>query len=239
MRLKSLLLVMLIPALAQAADQNTTVTDASRTDTSQHTQSATQSLQQQAGRWGLSEEDWGRYQELMAGPRGIQSPGLDPLTALGIEARTPAERRAYAEKWVKEEHARTEKELAFQREVDAAWQRLYPEKLPVSMGNAGVLAGDTGGRLALFVKAKDCASCDIRLSKVLASGKPVDIYLVDSQGKDGLLRQWAREHNIPPEKVRSRHITLNHDAGRWLRFGEGQIPVVLQQGADGWRVAAF
>ena len=103
MRLKSLLLVMLIPALAQAADQNTTVTDASRTDTSQHTQSATQSLQQQAGRWGLSEEDWGRYQALMAGPRGIQSPGLDPLTALGIEARTPAERRAYAEKWVKEE----------------------------------------------------------------------------------------------------------------------------------------
>ncbi|MFS7052103.1 TIGR03759 family integrating conjugative element protein, partial [Escherichia coli] len=74
---------------------------------------------------------------------------------------------------------------------------------------------------------KDCASCDIRLSKVLASGKPVDIYLVDSQGKDGLLRQWAREHNIPPEKVRSRHITLNHDAGRWLRFGEGQMPVVL------------
>ncbi|MED9301459.1 TIGR03759 family integrating conjugative element protein, partial [Escherichia marmotae] len=37
----------------------------------------------------------------------------------------------------------------------------------------------------------------------------------------------------------SRHITLNHDAGRWLRFGEGQMPVVLQQGADGWRVAAF
>ncbi|EPF7854301.1 TIGR03759 family integrating conjugative element protein, partial [Escherichia coli] len=28
-------------------------------------------------------------------------------------------------------------------------------------------------------------------------------------------------------------------AGRWLRFGEGKMPVVLQQGADGWRVAAF
>ncbi|MBC0551470.1 TIGR03759 family integrating conjugative element protein, partial [Escherichia coli] len=50
MRLISLLLVMLIPALAQAADQNTTVTDASLTNTSQHTQSTTQSLQQQAGR---------------------------------------------------------------------------------------------------------------------------------------------------------------------------------------------
>ena len=73
MRLKSLLLVMLIPVLVQAADQNSTVTDASRTDTSQHTQSATQSLQQQAGRWGLV--DWGRYQALMAGPRGIRRRG--------------------------------------------------------------------------------------------------------------------------------------------------------------------
>ena len=61
----------------------------------------------------------------MKGPRGIQSPGLDPLSTLGIEAQTPAERRKFAEKWVKEEFIRTQKELDFQREVNAAWQRLY------------------------------------------------------------------------------------------------------------------
>ncbi len=63
----------------------------------------------------------------MEGPRGIQSPGLDPLTVLGIEARTDAERRVLAlKKWVKAEYERTEKELAFQREVNAARKRLYP-----------------------------------------------------------------------------------------------------------------
>ncbi len=56
----------------------------------------------------------------MKGPRGTQSPGLDPLSTLGIEAQTPAERRKFAEKWVKEEFARTQKELDFQREVNAA-----------------------------------------------------------------------------------------------------------------------
>ncbi len=68
------------------------------------------------------------------GTQGTQSPGLDPLSTLGIEAQTPAERRKFAEKWVKEEFARTQKELDFQREVNAARQRLYPGTLPVNMG---------------------------------------------------------------------------------------------------------
>ncbi len=61
-------------------------------------QSSVQDLQQQAGQWGLSQDDYQRYQSLMNGPRGIQSPGLDPLSTLGIEARSQAERRQYAEK---------------------------------------------------------------------------------------------------------------------------------------------
>ncbi len=88
------------------------------------------------------------------GTPGTQSPGLDPLSTLGIEAQTPAERRKFAEKWVKEEFARTQKELDFQREVNAAWQRLYPGTLPVNMGNASGVAHDSGGRLALFVRSK-------------------------------------------------------------------------------------
>lgn len=158
----------------------------------------------------------------------MQSPGLDPLTALGIEARTDTERKKYAEQWVRQEFARTEKELKFQREVDAAWQRLGV--LSVNMGNAAGIAHDTGGRLALFVKAKDCVPCDARLAAVLADNRPVDIYLVDSHGNDSLLRDWAREHHIPVDKVRARQITLNHDGGRWMKFGNGLMPVVLQQG---------
>lgn len=129
-------------------------------------QSSVQDLKQQAGQWGLSQDDYQRYQSLMNGPRGIQSPGLDPLSTLGIEARSQAERRQYAEKWVKEEFARTQKELDFQREVTAAWKRLYPETLAVNMGNAAGIAHDTGGRLALFVKSAGCGQCDARLAAV-------------------------------------------------------------------------
>lgn len=226
-----LLVALLISSLAQAA------TNATAEARSQTTRSQTRALQQQADEWSLSPEDYRRYQELMEGARGIQSPGLDPLSVLGIEARNPAERRQYAEKWVRQEFARTQKELEFQREINGAWARLYPNVLPVNMDNAAGVERDTGRRLALFVKSKDCPGCDARLAAVLADTRPVDIYLVDSGGNDDTLRRWAWDHHIPADKVRARQITLNHDAGRWLRFGNGMMPVMLQQGDDGWRIA--
>jgi len=42
--------------------------------------------------WGLRSEEWARYRQLMQGPLGTYSPSLDPLTALGIEARSDEER---------------------------------------------------------------------------------------------------------------------------------------------------
>lgn len=234
-----LVAALLFSFLAQAAPPDRSQQQTSVVQDSQLAQSQTQRLQQQAGQWGLSSDEYQRYQQLMNGPRGIQSPGLDPLTTLGIEAKSQAERRHFAELWVKEEFVRTEKELRFQREVDAAWRRLYSQTLPVSLGDAGGTALGTGQRLALFVRAQNCAACDARLTEVLASGRPVDIYLTDSQGKDELLRQWATGHGIPIDKVRARQITLNHDGGRWLKLGQGQMPVVLQQGRDGWRIAVY
>ncbi|HHV7458432.1 TPA: TIGR03759 family integrating conjugative element protein, partial [Escherichia coli] len=140
MKLKSLsLALMLLSLQAMAAVQESTQ-QGTRTSSSSQVSTTTQELQQQAGQWGLSEEDYRRYRTLMEGPRGIQSPGLDPLTVLGIEARTDAERRVLAEKWVKAEYERTEKELAFQREVNAAWKRLYPGVMPVSLGNSAGIA---------------------------------------------------------------------------------------------------
>ncbi|MBC8951215.1 TIGR03759 family integrating conjugative element protein [Xenorhabdus sp. TS4] len=199
------------------------------------TESQPQSLNNQAEQWQLSTGEYQRYQHLMNGPRGIQSPGLDPLTALGIETESEAERRRYAEQWVKAEFARTEKELRFQREVNAAWQRLFPDVLPINMEKSH----EVNGRLALFVRTKDCPQCDTRLAEVLAAKQPVDIYLVDSQRNDDILRQWAKTHHIPVEQVRNRHITLNHDAGYWFRFGKGLMPVLLRQGEQGWQVTSL
>lgn len=90
-----------------------------------------------------------------------------------------------------------------------------------------------------FQREADCQRCDARLSAVLADKRPVDIYLVDSEGSDQKLRNWARQHLIPAEQVRERRITLNHEAGRWMRYGNGIMPVLLQQGESGWHIAAF
>ncbi|ECG0109343.1 TIGR03759 family integrating conjugative element protein [Salmonella enterica] len=209
------------------------------TVTSQVQQTQTDNSARDAAVWGLSDTQWQQYREVMKGPRGVQSPGIDPVMALGLESESAAERRQMAELWVKQEYRRVEKELAFQREVDAAWKRLYPGILPVNMGNATGVAHDTHGRLALFVRRDNCPQCDARLSAVLADNRPVDIYLVDSGGSDDVIRQWALAHHIPVDKVRSRQVTLNHDNGNWLKFGQGRMPVVLQQGEGGWQIAAF
>ncbi|AOE39923.1 integrating conjugative element protein [Pantoea agglomerans] len=229
--------LILLPLWALASAAQTPAVNSRLTPLQENTSSEL-STQQQAQQWGLSDSDWSRYQMLMKGDRGIMSPGLDPLTALGVETDNSAERRRLAELWVKHEYQRTEKELAFQRDVNAAWLRLYPETLAVNMGaNAAGIAHDTQGRLALFLK-ENCSRCDARLAAVLADNRAVDLYLVGIDSDDGL-RAWAVKHNIPVEKVRSRQITLNHDNGLWFRYGMGQMPVILQQGANGWQVAAY
>lgn len=232
------MLFILLATCAARADTVNSATSTTSTASSLQDKSLQSQSQQSAQQWGLSDTEWQKYQQLKQGKRGIQSPGLDPLTTLGVESDSVSERRRLAELWMKEEYQRTEKELAFQREVNAAWSRLYPNALSVNMGNASGLAHDTNGRMALFVR-DNCERCDARLAAVLADNRPVDIYLVGSDGKDDTVRKWAVSHNIPVDRVRSRQITLNHDRGLWLTYGQGQMPVILQQGENGWQLAAF
>lgn len=189
-----------------------------------------------AQEWGLTTEEWQRYQQLSKGRRGILSPGLDPIITLGIEARSEEERRHYADLSVKQDFQRVEAELAFQREVNAAWVRVYPGILPVrSAGDAG----QGNGRLALFVRADCGAPCESKVASLLTSQRLLDIYLVGSEGKDEAVRAWAKKLAIPVERVKAKTLTLNHDRGQWIKFGQGRMPVVLQQGENGWQVTAY
>ena len=118
-----------------------------------------------ASQWGLTLEDWSRYQALMKGPRGIYSPGLDPLTALGIEATSTEDRRRYAELQVKAERRRVEKELAYQQAYDQAFKRLYPDEKIIQLSASPASPMTTtprtlksDGRLAIFVQ-DNCMAC--------------------------------------------------------------------------------
>lgn len=188
-----------------------------------------------AREWGLQVEEWARYRQVMQGPLGVYSPALDPLTALGIEARTDDERRRFAELQVQAEALRTEKLLAYQRAYDEAWKRLYPSLQPVALADADSVATISGApdRLAVFVKA-ECPPCAQRVRQLQAAGTAFDLYLVGSQD-DARLRQWAAKVGIDPAKVRARTITLNHDAGRWLSMRvQGELPAVVREVDGQW-----
>lgn len=187
--------------------------------------------------WGLQTEELERYRQLMQGPLGVYSPNLDPLTALGIEARTDDERRRYAELQVQAEGRRVEKTLAYQRAYDDAWKRLHPTLQPVILTDAGdsLATTSTPGRMAVFVK-DDCLPCDQRVRQLQAAGTTFDIYVVGSRQDDTRIRQWAANVGIESAKVHAKVITLNHDAGRWLSIGvQGELPAVVREVNGQWQ----
>ncbi|MBK3845825.1 TIGR03759 family integrating conjugative element protein [Stutzerimonas xanthomarina] len=195
--------------------------------------------EQHARGWGLSAEEWARYRTLMRGPLGIYSPNLDPLTALGIEARSDQERRRYAELQVEAEAHRVEKLLAYQRAYDHAWQQLHGDMPRVILPDAGPafspVTPAANGRVAVFVKDA-CVACDQTTLWLQAAGMEFDIYVVDSRADDAHIRAWAQRIGIDPANVRSGQITLNHDSGRWLSLGlQGDLPAVVRQVGGQWQ----
>ena len=190
--------------------------------------------------WDLSETEWRRYKQLMQGVRGSISPStISPIEVLGIHARDEAERQRYAEAWARAMHEDVDRILAFQRAYDAAGKRLYPNqplidihKLPRKTEKTGAL--QSIDRLLFFARP-ECPVCDLLMGKLLkrideVSG--IDIYLMDiDPGDDAAVRAWASRHQVDPEWVRGRRITLNHDGGALdkLTNGEGETPYVLRR----------
>lgn len=191
-----------------------------------------------AQEWGLKADEWQRYHELMEGPIGTYSPNLDPLSALGIEARSDEERQRYAELQVQAEARRVEKLLAYQRAYDEAWRRLNPGMQRVSLPDAGLSKNAVigNGRTAVFVK-DNCPPCTQLAQRLQASGTAFDLYMVGSRQDDALIRVWARRAQIDPEQVRNGTITLNHDAGRWSSLGlPGDLPASIRQVNGQWQL---
>lgn len=204
----------------------------------QDTQSAPlgRSDSEQAASWGLTEQEWTRFEQIQAGPRGFWSPNLDPLTALGVEAETDQERQRYAELQVALEAKRAERELAYQNAYTAAWAKLFPGLLPIQgMASPSPTSSAVAPRPALFVEDQ-CPACTAEAQRLQSSDTAFDIYLVGSQGEDERLRRWARQADIDPAKVQRRQITLNHDRGRWFSLGaSGPLPATFQQVNGQWQ----
>lgn len=87
--------------------------------------------------WGLTVEDYRRYQALMKGVRGaISDPRISPIEVLGIHARDDAERRKYAEMFARLMAEDTQRVLQFQLEYDRAFKRLHPKLVALDFGTS-------------------------------------------------------------------------------------------------------
>lgn len=188
-----------------------------------------------AKQWMLSENDWVKYKQVMAGPRGIWSPGLDPLTALGVSETDPRERRRYAEIWIKMEMRRAELELAFEVERTAAGKRIISQ--PVVNNQKWI---DDWNRkkmehtheVMLFVSPNCVEECKPLYQEVYSSlggGKRarLNIYFPKGTGAEDI-GKWAREIGIGTEIVRSRTVTLNFDKGEYAKHDilQSELPEV-------------
>jgi integrating conjugative element protein (TIGR03759 family) len=175
--------------------------------------------------WGLSETEWRRYQSLMHGIRGSVSPDtISPLEVLGIPQAM----------WEDAERI-----LAFQRAYVEAGRRLYPGVPlidPSQLPEKDEETTDLGAQdRALLFTRPDCDACDALLARLLGRIDRIagiDIYLADiDPGDDQAVRDWAAQHGIDPEWVRTRKVTLNFEAGALaaLTGGRGKIPSLMRR----------
>jgi integrating conjugative element protein (TIGR03759 family) len=174
----------------------------------------------------------------MLGIRGsVSASHLSPIEVLGIHSRDALERRAYAERWAEAMHTDAERILAFQHAYDAAAKRLLSGQTLIDVGKLQHLPQKTSelkrdDRVLFFTRAQ-CPACDAVLVKLLSrleSVAGIDIFLTDvPDNDDSVIRSWAELNGINAEWVRSRHVTLNHDAGTLQKITDDapQTPVLF------------
>ena len=221
-------------ALAMSAlGQSVSTTDIEASHASSHEATTTPLSATELARsnaWGLSDIEWRRYQSLMRGIRGsVSATNLSPIEVLGIHARDGAERRRYAERWARAMREDAERILAFQHAYDAAAKRLFMGQALINVGKLQTLPQKTNELQAddriLFFTGVNCPACDAVLVKLLShldTVAGIDIYITDVSKKDDeVIRAWAEEHGIESEWVRTRRVTLNHDAGAFQKITDG------------------
>ena len=210
----------------------------SASETESVTALTVQPLTLDRAQFGITDAQWNRYRTLMQGEAGLYYRNISPVWVLGIYAKTPAERQRYAKLAATQEKARLDKLLAFNRAWIKANDTLNPGS-PINgpladqrqaalkqMASLDQLLGQMKTpikreapvqRIAFFTRIHGCDACNAQLKRLLASGQPLDIFLMDSGGDDAAIRQWASDHHIPKDRVTGRatrsSITLNHDAG--------------------------
>jgi integrating conjugative element protein (TIGR03759 family) len=181
--------------------------------------------------WRLSEKEYSRYKLLKeTTPRGIWTPNIDPITLLGVEARSEQERVKYARLFNQIELERANKDIAFGSAQNADLKRLSPNSnaftsylkqreirrinyMNMSAMSQGSPESNSEYKTTSYIVYADLLkSCDDSCAKQIKEAikfDRVDFYFLNA-ASDEQIYKFARFHDIPASKVQSGIFTLNY-----------------------------
>ena len=188
--------------------------------------------------WNISTDDWVLYEQIMLGKGKYLWKDLDPITVLGLNARSDSERKRYAEKLAKLEFSNAQKVILLDRAYNKAFHELYgklpvvdPSKLNIGRAKASLLSvpkasvkGEFGDRYIAFVNTQ-CSACNSMVKQVLGLlqlGVSLDIHFKNDSRQ--AITRWATKQGISPESVEVGTITLNPDSALIKQFGQPAEP---------------
>lgn len=186
-------------------------------------------------KYDLDKEEWEQYKEVLKGPRGLWSPNIHPVMALGMrKGISDTERKKLAIKMAKIRYARVKRELAFEKAVREEGLKLYGH-LPLFVDFNGTItpAKDTA-RTALSTTADkkqiiqlfsdlNCAACKLYIEEWISKDQPFELYVV---GDKSSISKFAQTMGISPLLVPSK-IKINQVSKRQLRnMGITELPQI-------------
>lgn len=172
----------------------------------------------------LTEDDMKKYKKVMLGKRGIWSPGLDPISALGVEETDNQERLRYAKLWLEVEGKRVDLQFKFERAVASMRTEVFGSQHPF----------DTSDRIAHIEKQRrkpvaiidvlvssNCRTdCEIKINDIIKSrGRSVlNFFFIDSTTPQKI-NDWAEHHKLDTTLVNKKIITLNYGQAKLRELG--------------------
>lgn len=193
--------------------------------------------------WGVTIEDWQKYQTYMQGQGQYFYKDVSPLEVLAITADNPEDMKKYTDIWVKLNHEKISKELEFNVMYRQEMKKLYPNELPLkpfdttpfappSSKKGKALNLTSGDELILFTK--DNSLFANQLVKTLikevkdTSKTSLSIYVIGNRMNPSELQVWSSSNQIPADMVKAGKIHINSGNDKYnAKINHEKLPLVV------------
>ena len=186
--------------------------------------------------WGLSEEEWTRYEQIIKdSPWAIWKHEATPLALLAHYSKSESDKRRYA---------RRQAELDQWREgVTFAWQQLYNQEreqvndayvksIQHHIAHKALTNLNEKDQVIVFIHLEQCEeSCLAESRKVLDSGATAHLYFFGDANRE-TITHWAKKMEIPVQRVQERKVTLNTHKGEGHRYGVNSATLKESNGSQ-------